>query len=139
MAARVIVDTGVLVALLNGDDELNEWATSLVPSLKGPWLTAEACISETLFLIEHAGREAAEELFRWLSIGALISEHFLPEQLESLRDEILRYQDRWVDFADACVVLLSDRNPKLPVVTIDARDFAVYFRHRPRRHLILPD
>ena len=139
MAARAVVDTGYLVALLDGSDAHHAWAKGLVPSLRGPWLTAEACISETMFLLEHAGREAAQELFRWLSIGALLSVHFLPEDLEAVRDESFRYRDRWVDFADACIVRLSDEYPKLPVVTVDAADFAVYFRKRSRRRLVLPD
>jgi predicted nucleic acid-binding protein len=140
MAARAIVDTGFLVALLDGRDDYHEWARGLVPALRGPWVTAEACISETVFLIEQAGRRAAEEVFRWLSIGALVSEHFLPEHLEAVREESLRYQDRWVDFADACIVSLSDRHPRLPVVTVDVGDFAVYFRRRRRRRrLIVPD
>jgi predicted nucleic acid-binding protein len=62
MAARAIVDTGFLVALLNGSDDHHVLAASLVPSLRGPWLTAEACISEAVFLLEQAGRVPVELL-----------------------------------------------------------------------------
>jgi len=71
MDARAIVDTGYLVALLNADDEHHEWAASLLSRLRGPWLTAEACISESVFLLEQAGRTAAVRLFEWLDKGAL--------------------------------------------------------------------
>ena len=138
MAARAIVDTGFLVALLNRDDAHHEWAASLVPKVRGPWLTAEACISEAVFLLEQAGRNAVEALFRWLEQGALVSRHCLPEQLEPVRAEILGYSRRWVDFADACLVALSDEQPKLPLVTVDRADFSVYFRHRTGRNLLLP-
>ncbi len=138
MDARAIVDTGYLVALLNADDEHHEWAVSRLPRLRGPWLTAEACISESVFLLEQAGRTPAVRLFEWLDKGALISEHLLPEQFEPVRFELFRYKERWVDFADACLVRLSDDRPKLPVVTVDAADFAVYFRHRRGRRLIAP-
>jgi hypothetical protein len=45
-----------------------------------------------------------------------------------------------VDFADACLVALSDRKPDLPLATVDRGDFAVYFRSRRRtgRRLHLP-
>ncbi len=138
MVGRAIVDTGYLVALLNADDAHHEWAAGLVPSLRGPWLTAEACISETVFLLEQTGRAAVDRLFGWLEKEALISEHFLPEELDAVRHESFRYRDRWVDFADACIVRMSDRHPRLPVVTIDAKDFAVYFRGRSSRRLLLP-
>jgi predicted nucleic acid-binding protein len=138
MVARAIVDTGFLVALLNATDDHHGWAASLVPRLRGPWCTAEACVSEAVFLLEQTGRTAVERLFGWLEKGALASQHFLPEELEAVREESLRYRDRWVDFADACIVCMSDRKPKLPVVTVDAGDFAVYFRRRPSRTLLLP-
>jgi predicted nucleic acid-binding protein len=138
MAERALVDTGFLVALLNRDDGHHEWAAALVPTLRGPWLTAEACISEAVFLLEEAGRKAVEALFRWLGQGALVSRHCLPEQIELVRSELFGYGSRWVDFADACLVTLSDEQPKLPVVSVDAADFSVYFRRRAARRLILP-
>ena len=138
MVGRAIVDTGYLVALLNGADAHHAWAVRLIPSLRGPWLTAEACISEACFLLEAAGRTALERLFSWLDQGVLVSRHFLPEELEAVRKEMFGYRSRWVDFADACLVHVSDQNPKLPVVSVDAADFAVYFRRRPSRELFLP-
>ena len=138
MDVRAIVDTGYLVALLNANDEHHAWAASLLPRLRGPWLTAEACISESIFLLEQAGRIAAQRLFEWLDKGALVSSHLLPEELESVRREMFRYRERWVDFADACLVRLSDDRPKLPVVTVDSTDFAVYFRSRRHRRLLVP-
>ncbi|MGH7436822.1 MAG: type II toxin-antitoxin system VapC family toxin, partial [Polyangiaceae bacterium] len=138
MDARAVVDTGYLVALLNGQDDHHDWAVSLLPRLRGPWLTAEACVSEAVFLLEQAGRAAVARLLDWLDRGALVSRHLLPEELEAVRFEMLRYRERRVDFADACVLTLSDARPKLPVVTVDARDFAVYFRHRRGRRLLVP-
>jgi predicted nucleic acid-binding protein len=138
MVARAIIDTGYVVALLNAADDHHEWAAGLVPSLRGPWLTAEACVSEAVFLLERVGRAAVDRLFGWIDKGALLSQQFLPEELEAVRRESLRYRDRWVDFADACIVVSSDRHPRLPVVTVDSADFSVYFRRRPDRRLLLP-
>lgn len=138
MAERAIVDTGFLVALLNRGDAHHAWAAGLVPKLKGPWLTAEACISETVFLLEQAGRTTVDALLRWLEQGALVSRHCLPERIDAVRRELFAYGKRWVDFADACVVTLSDAHPKLPVVSVDAADFSVYFRRRSGRELVLP-
>jgi predicted nucleic acid-binding protein len=138
MAERALVDTGFLVALLNRSDTHHEWAAGLVPTLRGPWLTAEACISETVFLLEQAGRVAIDALLRWLEQGVLVSRHCLPEQLTDIRAELFGYRSRWVDFADACLVTLSDEQPKLPVVSVDSADFSVYFRRRSGRRLILP-
>ena len=138
MDAHAIVDTGYLVALLNKGDRHHLWATGLLAELRGPWLTAEACISEAMFLLEQAGASAVRQLFEWLERKLIISRHFLPEELGAVRGESFRYPGRWVDFADACLVVLSDRHPKLPLATVDQNDFAVYFRRRKGRILHLP-
>jgi hypothetical protein len=88
----------------------------------------------------EAGEPALRKLFGWLERGLLLSRHFLPEELAPVREESLRYRRRWVDFADACLVVLSDREPALPLATVDRSGFAVYFRsrHRRARRLYLP-
>ena len=83
MEGRAIVDTGFLVALLNRRDDYHAWASGLVPALRGPWLTAEACISEATFLLEEAGRPAVERLFQWMEKELLLSRHFLPDEVEA--------------------------------------------------------
>jgi predicted nucleic acid-binding protein len=138
MAGRAIVDTGFLVALLNADDDHHTWATGLVTRLRGPWMTAEACISEAVFLLEQMDRVPVERLLEWIEKGVLLCRHFLPEELEGVRAEMFRYKGRWVDFADACVVRMSDQSPRLPVVSVDAADFTVYFQRRRGRRVLLP-
>lgn len=135
---RAIVDTGFLVALVDADDRHHDWAVEVTAALRGPWCTAEACISEAVFVLEPTGRAAVEAVFAWLAAGALVSRHLLPDELVPVRRELLAYTDRWVDFADACIVRLSDLDPTMPVVTIDVKDFAVYFRQRRGRRLITP-
>jgi predicted nucleic acid-binding protein len=138
MTPRTIVDSGFLVALLEADDVHHAWARKVATQVRGPWLTSEACITEVVFMLQQVGRVAVERLFEWLDTGSLHSRHLLPEELEPVRAELLRYADRWVDFADACIVCMSDFQPKLPVVTVDTRDFAVYFRNRRGRRLLAP-
>jgi predicted nucleic acid-binding protein len=67
-----------------------------------------------------------------------MSQHLLPEQLAAVQAEAARYHGRPVGFADACLVALSDAAPRLPIVTVDKADFAVYLRGRRSRHLVTP-
>ena len=42
-----------------------------------------------------------------------------------------------VDFADACLLVLAARFPRMPIITTDRADFTVYLREQQHR-LILP-
>lgn len=136
--ANALVDTGFLVALCDANDSLHRWAIGQVKTLPGPWLTCEACVTELDHLLGFLTPPRSFQLYELFSHGVLQSQHLLPEQLPRVQAEISRYRDRRVDFADACLVVLSDDHPKLPVVTVDAADFAVYFRGRSLRKLITP-
>lgn len=138
MDAHAIVDTGYLVALLNRADRHHARAVERLSDLRGPSLTAEACISESVFLLEKAGSRTVTKLFEWIERGLLLSRHFLPEELQAVREESFRYKARWVDFADACLVVLRDHHPNLPLATVDLNDLAVYFRRRSGRRLCAP-
>ncbi len=51
MIKQVIVDTGVLVAILNKNDHYHQWAKQRFSEIEPPLLTCEAVISESLFLL----------------------------------------------------------------------------------------
>jgi predicted nucleic acid-binding protein len=134
--AKALVDTGFLVAVCDRRDSHHQWAAATTKSLRGPWLTCEACICEADHLLDYIVPPQSHWLYDLLQSGALQSQHLLPEQLARVHSEIARYRDRRVDFADACLVMLSDDHPKLPVVTTDDTDFSVYFRSRSHRRLV---
>jgi len=140
MDARAIVDTGFLLALRDRTDSHHPWATALARQVRGPWITCEGCVSEMVFLFaERLGPPAVLELYRQIERRLILSRHFLPEDLEKVADETARYRDRVVDFADACLMVLSDQFPRLPIVTTDVADFTVYLRGRSVRRLLAPN
>lgn len=138
MDVRAIVDTGFLVALVDRKDGCHAWASATAKILPGPWLTCEACISESYHLLGQIAPAESLKILAMLEGGGLRSQHLLPEQLAAVHEEAVRYHDRPVDFADACLVVLSDAAPRLPIVTVDRNDFAVYLRGRRPRQLLTP-
>lgn len=133
-----IVDTGFLVALLDRSDHWHTWAVSVVGKAPGPWITCEACIAETMHCLRGKAAPARAKLLDWMERDLLESRHALPERRGLVFAEINRYRGRNVDLADACLVILSDELPRLPLVTTDARDFAVYMRGRSARTMLVP-
>lgn len=136
-AARSIVDSSFLAALAVKKDPLHPWALSVLAQARGPWLTCEACISETVFLVgEELGMAEVIKLYEKIEHGLIETRRILPDHLAAVVAESGRYHGRMVDFADASLMVLSDLHPALPIVTADKNDFAVYLRSRPLRTLI---
>jgi predicted nucleic acid-binding protein len=136
--ARALVDTGFLVALVDRKDSCHIWAVATARAVPGPWLTCEACISESYHLLGQISPSESLKILAMLECGALASQHLLPEQLAAVLHEASRYHGRPVDFADACLAALSDTLPRLPIVTVDKADFAGYMRGRRPRLLLTP-
>ena len=136
--ARALVDTGFLAALCDDRDSHHAWARTQAKIYRGPWLTCEACVSEIAHLLSYALPPRSHQIYHMLSEGLVLSQHLLPEQIAPVLAETNRYRSRHVDFADACLVILSDQFPRLPVITTDASDFTVYFRGRTARTLVMP-
>jgi hypothetical protein len=49
--------------------------------------------------------------------------------LEKLQELARRYEDRRPDFADLCLIRMSELYPRHPVITVDA-DFRLYRRNK---------
>ena len=135
--ARSIVDSNFLAALAVKKDPLHRWAVGVLAQAPGPWLTCEACISESVFLIgEELGMADVVKLYEKIEHGLIECRRIVPDHLAAVIAESARYHGRMVDFADASLMVLSDLQSALPIITADRNDFAVYLRSRTRRTLV---
>lgn len=67
----VIVDTGVLVALIDPDTAEHSWAEEQAKSLPAPFLTSEPVLTEAAFLLAREGFDA-DELFELTETGLVL-------------------------------------------------------------------
>ena len=119
---EAILDTGPLVAVLSVRDTFHAWATRLFSDLPLPCMTCEAVLSETFFRLRRDPKAMMAlcdmidgAAFRVMPIGAM----------SAVGRCVTKYR---VDFADACLVMLSEQFPNATVVTTDGRDFSVLRR-----------
>jgi predicted nucleic acid-binding protein len=54
----------------------------------------------------------------------------LPKNFKEILALAERYRDRAPDFADLCLIRMSELYGNLPVLTVDESDFRVYRRNR---------
>lgn len=124
MKAKVIVDTGPLVALLNRTDAAHGWVLEQLKDIAPPLLTCEAVLAEATYLTRQmpGARAALIEMIGegFLSISMAVADHH-----SALLGMIKRYADVPMSLADGCLVRLAELYPQSPVLTLD-RDFNIY-------------
>ena len=79
----MIIDSSALVALLDPRDQHHRWARAVVADLPLPWLTCEAVVVETLFLL---ARTEGDRLCRLLRDGRLRVTFGLRDEVKSILD-----------------------------------------------------
>jgi predicted nucleic acid-binding protein len=121
-----ILDTGPLVGALDANDQWHGWAAKQFTAIKQPALTCDAVISEACFLLRDVP-EARSKVFTLIERGILRVLPVLPDESPAVRTLLARYGQR-MDYADACLVRLSELHRGHKVVTTDAEDFRIYRR-----------
>jgi predicted nucleic acid-binding protein len=125
VSQSVIIDSSALVALLDARDQHHRWARVAVADLPLPWLTCEAVVVETLFLLDQT---EADRLKRLLRDGRLRVVYGLRDEPKAALDLMDRYANVPMSLADACLVRMTETLPDPLIVTTDA-DFKIYRRH----------
>jgi len=129
-SAVALVDTGVLVALLNRKEEHPAWAVEKSRTLPAPFLTCEPVLTETYFLVSTLPGGALR-FFQLLQSGMLEVDFSVIAEREPLGKLIRKYEDLPMSLADACLVRLAELHPAASVLTLDSH-FRVYRKHGSR-------
>lgn len=127
MSVHLILDTGPWVALLCRDDAHHEWAKSQFARHAGPFLSCEAVVAETCFLLARAGFDPAKAL-ALIERGVVRVAMSLDAQIAAVRALFERYDNVPASLADACLVRMSELYEPCRILTLDS-DFHVYRRH----------
>jgi len=133
-----ILDTGPLVAAFRrpqDGDAFTPWAAKLIRSLPYPLFTCDAVLTEAAHFLRSPAK-----LLDAMTLGLLVSRFDTQNAASRLAELITKYADQPMDFADACIVCMTEQTRDCKVVTIDRSDFTVYRRHRRESiPLLLPD
>jgi len=106
--------------------------------MEPPFVTCEAVLSEACFLVEYHGGSPV-----WVADlverGIVEVRFCVASHIVRVRSLLAKYRSVPMSLADACLVLLSELNPKYTVFTTDS-DFRLY-RREGRRIIpaIMPD
>jgi len=126
-AQRTVVDTGPLVAVLNANDEHHAWAREVFGTLLPPLFTCEAVLSEAQFLLQERGGDPMAVLV-WVRQGVIELAFDAAKQIERLLELQRSYRNLPMDFADACLVRMTETHARSIVLTTDSH-FRIYRRN----------
>jgi predicted nucleic acid-binding protein len=137
MAADALIDTGAILAILQKSDKWHKPCQQAFRQLRFPLLTSEAVLTELFHLVGNS-RAEMETAWSFVRSGALVVGTIEDAELPQLRSLMLQYWDRPMDFADATLVHLANRESLSTILTVDQADFATYRLARKRRFQVLP-
>lgn len=125
-----LLDTGVIVALLDRDERSHAECVEVVSEVAGPLATCEAAIAEACYLLRRI-RGAPAAVIRNVANGVFQIPVRLAERADTIERLLKKYHDVPMDLADGCLVDLADQLGTGRILTLDA-DFEFY-RWRSRR------
>lgn len=127
MSARVILDTGPLIAFLNSRDKHHDWARRQWARVEPPFLTCGAVVAEACFLAGRLASGAQEAVVTLVERGVLDLSFRLAEEAGVVARMMKNYHDLPMSLASACLVRISEQHPGSVVLTLDG-DFRIYRR-----------
>lgn len=131
--ARLLVDTGFLVALYRRNDRLHASAVEFLRANRTPLVTASPVIVETSFFLEPRSKA---ELLDWVTKGGVSVAEVPVEAYPALAVLLRKYRQLDLDFTDAALVWLAELLGEHRILTVDERDFAV-LRLKGRKRFVL--
>jgi len=137
MSGNAIIDTGAILAILDRNDGWHERCTTAFRQLRLPLWTSEAVLTELFHLVGDSDREV-RAAWKFVRSGALTIAPIGTDDFPLLDGLIHQYRDRPMDFADATLVRIAQRESLNLILTIDLDDFQTYRIQGRRRFRILP-
>ena len=127
MPRTALVDAGPIVAFLQTTDQWHDWSVQQF-KIFPVFVTCEAVIAEACARVCYQGNDQNRVLELVLN-GSLILDFAATKSIERISRLMKKYSDQPMDFADACLVAMSEQIRQSFVVTLDREDFSIYRRH----------
>ncbi len=132
----VLLDTGVIVALLDRSEEFHQACAKAVRDLEAPLVTCEAVIAESCYLLRNLPG-APEAVIENVAAGIFQVPFQLSREALGIKQVLRKYRDRRIDLADACLIRMADEFETPDILTLD-KDFQIYRwgKNKPFRLLL---
>lgn len=124
-AVTTLIDTGPLIAILEGNDPHHGACSEAFKQAAAPLLTCWPVLTEAAYLLGES-TPAMKTLFDLLRTNAVAILPLMATDLPAIEAILDKYRDQGFQLADACLMYLTDREGIYDVLTLDKRDFSVF-------------
>jgi hypothetical protein len=132
----VLVDASALIALLDASDAAHARAVEALHDIHVPLLTVWPAFTEAMHLLGDAPR-GRDTLCDMIEDGALDVIPLDRDDVGRMKELMRQYRDLPMDFADAALVRVAERDGIKRVLSFD-KHFRVYRLPRRGRFVVLP-
>jgi predicted nucleic acid-binding protein len=132
----VLVDASALIALLDEDDAEHERCVEALKHIRDPLATVWPALTEAMHLLAESPR-GPEALCDMVSDGVLKLLLLDAPEMARIKELMQKYRDLPMDFADAALVRVAERDSVTRILTFDSH-FDVYRLPRRTRFTVLP-
>lgn len=137
MVHGMLVDAGPMVAVLNRRDSDHKACVNVLKKLRQPLLSTWMPVTEAMYLLDFSVA-AQGALLEMIERGALRILEIGNQDLPGIRSLMKKYSDQPMDFADATLVHVAQREALYEVFTLDQRDFNVYRLKQDKSFTVFP-
>jgi predicted nucleic acid-binding protein len=137
MPHAALIDTGAILAIIDADELHHQSCMAPLAFLRLPLLTTEAVLTEVFHFVAARSLNLKQS-WEFVRSGALTVLPMNDSHLPELRALMMQYADRPMDFADATLVHLAEREGLSVILTLDHDDFETYRIGGRKKFTILP-
>ncbi len=121
---NTLIDTGPCIALFDRNDKHHHRVKSFLKTFTGNLTTSWPVVTETLHMLDFSV-QVQIDFMRWIHRGALVIATLTTEDLERIMALSDKYKDLPMDFADATLLVIAEKENIKDVITLDS-DFRFY-------------
>ena len=120
----VLLDTGVIVALLDKSEQYHKRCVASLAALEAPLITCEAVIAESCYLLRK-NKAAPAAVLENVESASFLLPYRLTGRATKLMKLLNKYANVPMGFADGCLVDMAGEFQTGRILTLD-RDFLIY-------------
>jgi len=124
MLNTILIDSGPLIALFDKDDNFHKQIIDFIKDKRYKFVTTMAVLTEVSHMLDFS-IEVQIMFFEWVMSEGVIIEEIKQKDIARIIELTKKYSDRPMDFADATLVVASEKTGIKKIISIDS-DFDIY-------------